>query len=254
MKLGLKLWSINTDYYLNEARRLYDKGLYDYIELYAYPGTLNTIALWKSLNIPYTIHCPHSMHGFNLADKSKRGYNARIFDEVRTFADKLQTDYIIVHGGAEGEINETAEQFAALNEPRAIIENKPYRAIVNSYGINFCRGYNKEELQTVIEKAHCGFCLDFVHAACAANSQKRNIYDYIEDLGSLKPKMFHLSNMEDITSEYDSHIHLADGNLDIVRLLSMFSKEMKITLETKKIFKTSLQDFEEDINFIKKYK
>ena len=254
MKLGLKLWSINTDYYLAEAKRLYDKGLYDYIELYAVPNTAETIPLWKSLNIPFTIHCPHSVHGFNLADANKRKANTKLFGEVRKFADELQTDYIIIHGGVEGEINETAEQLAALNEPRAIIENKPYRALVNIHGINFCRGYNKKELETVINKSHCGFCLDFVHAACAANSTKCNIYDYIEDLGSLKPKMFHLSNMEDISSEYDSHIHLADGKFDISRLLSMFPKEMKITLETKKIFKTSLQDFEEDIKFIKKYK
>ena len=43
MEFGLKLWSINTDYYLAEARRLYEKGVYSYIELYAVPHTLEHI-------------------------------------------------------------------------------------------------------------------------------------------------------------------------------------------------------------------
>ena len=253
MKLGLKLWSINTDYYLNEAKRLYDMGLYDYIELYAVPNTENTISLWKNLNIPYTIHCPHSMHGFNLADAGKKAGNMAMFNESRKFADLLNADYIIVHGGTEGTIEETARQFTELNEPRAIIENKPYRAIPNELSINYCRGYNASEIKTVMEKAKCGFCLDFVHAACAANSQKLNIYEYIEDLASLKPVICHLSNMSDTTSEYDSHIHLADGNFDIKKLLSLLPKNQKITLETKKNFSDSLEDFIEDIKFIRKY-
>ncbi len=69
MEFGLKLWSINTDYYLAEARRLYEKGVYSYIELYAVPHTLEHIEKWKKLDIPFVIHCPHSAHGFNLASK-----------------------------------------------------------------------------------------------------------------------------------------------------------------------------------------
>ena len=57
-KIGLKLWSINTDYYLKEAERLFNDNLYDYIELYVVPDTLDTLEQWHRLNIPFIIHKP----------------------------------------------------------------------------------------------------------------------------------------------------------------------------------------------------
>lgn len=66
-KIGLKLWSINTDYYYDEAIRLYNDGVYDYIELYVVPNMTDTIEKWKKLDIPFIVHCPHFSHGFNLA-------------------------------------------------------------------------------------------------------------------------------------------------------------------------------------------
>lgn len=66
-KIGLKLWSINTDYYYDEAIRLYNDGVYDYIELYVVPNMTDTIEKWKKLDIPFIVHCPHFAHGFNLA-------------------------------------------------------------------------------------------------------------------------------------------------------------------------------------------
>ncbi len=66
-KIGLKLWSRNTDYYYDEAIRLYNDGVYDYIELYVVPNMTDTIEKWKKLDIPFIVHCPHFAHGFNLA-------------------------------------------------------------------------------------------------------------------------------------------------------------------------------------------
>lgn len=43
-KLGLKLWSTNTDYYLKAAEKLYKEGYFDYIELYVVPNTVSTLA------------------------------------------------------------------------------------------------------------------------------------------------------------------------------------------------------------------
>ena len=75
-KIGLKLWSINTDYYLKEAERLYHKGVYDYIELYVVPDTEDTLSAWKKLTIPYIIHNAHFAHGFNLAKSEAKARNA----------------------------------------------------------------------------------------------------------------------------------------------------------------------------------
>ena len=58
-KRGLKLWSINTDCYYEDAKKLYDNNIFDYIELYVVPDSLDTLSTWQKLNIPFIIHCPH---------------------------------------------------------------------------------------------------------------------------------------------------------------------------------------------------
>ena len=280
-KIGLKLWSINTDYYYDEAIRLYNNGVFDYIELYVVPDTLDTLQKWKKLRtlapcgrgqgareqetphpnllpqgarehgIPFIIHCPHFAHGFNLAKKEKKESNKKIFKQVQRFADELNAEYIIVHGGIDGNIEETAKQFAALNDSRALIENKPYIALPNRMGGNFCRGYNTEEIKKVIDTANCGFCLDFGHAICAANSLKQEIYSYVEEFIKLKPNMFHLTDIDDITSEYDSHPHIGTGQLDVKRILNLIPEGKNITIETIKNSKENLNDFIEDYKNIK---
>ena len=68
-KIGLKLWSTNKNY-VDEARRLYDAGVFDYIELFSVPDSYSEfINTWKSLDIPYVIHGPHYTTGLNFADK-----------------------------------------------------------------------------------------------------------------------------------------------------------------------------------------
>ena len=208
-KLGLKLWSINTDKYLNEAIKLYDRGIYDYIELYVVPDTLEDLPKWKELKIPFIIHCPHFAHGFNLAKREKAESNKRIFVQVQKYADELNAPYIVVHGGIDGDIRETAIQMTMLNEPRALIENKPYKAPLGNR--NLCRGYNKEEIKKIMKEIGCGFCLDIGHAICTANSLNQEPYRFLKDFNSLKPVMYHLSDGE-ITSDIDKHLHFGDGS------------------------------------------
>jgi hypothetical protein len=48
-KIGLKLWSINSDL-VPETVQLYKKGYFDYIELYVVPGTYSlSIDKWGEL-------------------------------------------------------------------------------------------------------------------------------------------------------------------------------------------------------------
>lgn len=249
-KKGLKLWSINTDYYFDEAIRLYNMDIYDYIELYVVPETLDNLTKWKTLKIPFIIHCPHFAHGFNLAKAEKKQSNRKIFDEVQKFADELDAPYIVIHGGIDGNIEETAKQLASFGESRALIENKPFVAIPNRMGGNFCRGYNVEEIKIVIDEAKCGFCFDFGHAICAANSLKKPVYEYIEQFLQFNPQMFHLTDIEDITSVYDSHPHLGKGQLDIKRVLGYVPENKYITFETVKNSKENLDDFIDDMNYL----
>ncbi|MBQ4114457.1 hypothetical protein IJD34_03545 [bacterium] len=267
-KRGLKLWSVNTDVYYEEAKKLYSQGVFDYIELYVVSNSLDTLVKWKDLNIPFIIHAPHFAHGFNLAKKEKEESNLAIYREVKQFADELDAQFIIFHGGIDGDIKETARQLASFNEPRALIENKPYKALPNKMGGEFCRGYNIDEIKLVKETAKCGFCLDFGHAICAANSifdntphpnplpqgaREQMIYEYCKKFLKFEPNMYHLTDLNDITSPYDSHLHLGTGELDFKQIFDMIPDESYITFETVKNSKEDLNDFIEDMEWLKNF-
>lgn len=246
-KTGLKLWSVNTDYYYDEALRLYQKGVYDYIELYIVPATLGTLAKWKKLPVPFIIHAPHFAHDFNLAKAENKPRNRQIYNEVKQFADELKAPYIIFHGGMEGDIRETAAQLASFGEPRALLENKPLRVLSQRR----CRGYNAQEAAFVMKQAGCGLCLDFGHAVCAANSQGQDIYTYIQTFLKLGSAMFHLTDLEDAGSEYDSHLHLGTGQLNLAAVVPLIDEDKCVTLETNKNSKTALDDFAQDVQTFK---
>lgn len=253
-KIGLKLWSINTDAYYTEAQKLYAQGVFDYIELYVLPDSLDHLKKWEALQIPYIIHCAHSAHGFNLADKTLEDNNRRIYEQAKRYADELNAPYIIFHGGCDGTIEETARQLAAFHEPRALIENKPMKPLPDVTTAKQCRGYSMGELQTVMQTAGCGFCLDIGHAVCAANSMKMEPYGYIQKLMCLSPSVIHLSDMTDMISEYDEHPSLGTGRLDF-NMLSFWDEnhqEYFLTIESVKRNKFSLNDFVKNCTFVKK--
>ena len=214
---------------------------------------LGEVARSAEGGISFIIHAPHFAHGFNLAKKEKEESNLAIYREVKQFADELDAQFIIFHGGIDGDIKETARQLASFNEPRALIENKPYKALPNKMGGEFCRGYNIDEIKLVKETAKCGFCLDFGHAVCAANSLGVNVYDYCKNFLQFEPNMYHLTDLNDITSPYDSHLHLGTGELDFKQIFDMIPSESYITFETVKKSKEDLNDFIEDMEWLKNF-
>ena len=251
-KIGLKLWSINTDHYYDEAKKLYDQGYFDYIELYAVPNTLDSLKKWKHLTIPYIIHCPHFMHGFNLAEKSKRQENKKIYHEVKIFADELNASYIIFHGGMDGTIEETVFQLNQIDDSRALIENKPYIPLSEKLGITYCRGATIDEISFVLQNTRCGFCLDFCHAMCSANWQKIEPYSYVQKFNLLQPKMYHLSDLKEEFSPYDSHYNFGKGQLNFDKILSNLSNNAIVSIETEKKSHENLDDFKDDTVFLRK--
>lgn len=251
-KIGLKLWSTNTDHYLHEAERLYAAGVFDYIELFVVPETVETLPEWQRLHeerqIPFIIHNAHSAVGFNLAEAECEAVNIEIYRQSKLFADALNAKYIIFHGGVDGAIEEVARQLNNFVEPRALLENKPYLPLPGLQKHRVCRGATFEEISYVLSEVGCGFCLDIGHAVCAANSQGLEPYAYIDKLSSLRPTMFHLSDVKDMASQYDAHPHLGTGALDINRLkTTVFPTDAMISVETVKDSKTSLADFEIDV-------
>ena len=250
-KIGLKLWSTNTDVYYNESIKLYSVGLFDYIELFVIPDSLDTLKQWQILHtqhkIPFIIHCPHSMFGFNLAKPEMFQNNVQIYNCVKQFADALDATYIIFHGGIDGCIEETSRQLSEFNESRALIENKPMIPLSNAKDWKQCRGYNISEIKYILDMVQCGLCLDFGHAISAAVAQNQEPYNYVEKFLALNPKMFHLTDKDNMNNPYDSHLHLGTGHMDLNKIKKMIPDGAFVTLETIKNSKNNLDDFIGDV-------
>ena len=248
--IGLKLWSVNENY-LDEAKKLYEQGLCQYIELYIIPNSLNKIDLWKNLHsefkIPFIIHAPHFREGVNLASRECKPKNMALAKEAIEFADVLNSKYIIFHPGIAGDIKETVSQFNELNDDRILVENKPYYVIPGNF---VCNGATIDEIKFVLDNTNVGFCLDIGHAICAANALKIEPMEYIKKFLEFKPKMFHLADNK-IDSIYDKHFHFGQGDLPIKNILNLLPDKSLITVETFKDFKNSLEDFERDMEIIK---
>lgn len=248
LRFGLKLWS-NNENYLKEAVRLFEKGVYQYIELYMLPGTeKKMVEMWRELDIPYVVHAPHFMAGLNLAKREQKEINFRLINETRIFADELSAEKIIVHPGIAGDIKETAMQIKEINEPRLLVENKPYYAIIDDL---ICNGTTPGEIELVMKETGIGFCLDIGHAFCAARGLKKEPMEFLKSFLSLKPEMFHLTD-GDYESVYDRHDHIGKGNYDIKKIVNLIPQGKRVTVETVKDSKESLADFEEDIAYLKR--
>jgi deoxyribonuclease IV len=246
-KFGLKLWS-NNRIYLNEAKRLFNGGIYQYVEIYIVPGSYkDNIAMWKELKAPYIIHAPHSFNNVNLAIKDKRKENAELLEDTFKFANELNTEYIIFHAGTSGDTKEAADQLKALNDKRALIENKPYKALDLK---RICNGNSPEEIEYVMKAANIGFCLDIGHAISSANSHDIDPIIYIERFLALKPKMIHFTD-GDYTAELDRHGHFGDGDYPIKKIMKMLPKDIMITIESVKGSDFKLDDFENDVKVLK---
>ena len=250
-KIGLKLWSINTDYYYEEAKRLYDEGVFDYIELYVVPDSLDRIAKWKNIGIPISLHAPHFMHEVNLALKEKEKYNVEIYRQVQQYAKSLQAAYVVIHGGIEGCVEETIRQLNLIKKflsTELLIENKPYIAPI---GRKICRGAIIEEIGQIIQETHLGFCLDIGHAVCTANYLNQDIYSYIGEFNrKYNPTCYHFSD-NDSKSIIDQHLHFGDGNFNFAKIIDVIDTGKNIAIETKKNSKTDLKDFQKDADLLK---
>ena len=247
-KLGLKLWSTNTGIYFEEAQRLYREKDYAYIELYVAPDSLDTLPKWESLNVPFTIHAPHEAHGLNLALDSQKRDNRLRFEAAREFADRLSADFIIVHGGSRGTIDSTAQQLAEFRDHRVLIENVPFRTLKDRLR---CIGATPDEVHFLKAHTGCGFCLDFGHAVCSANAQGLEPYSYIRAFMELEPAMFHLSGVLDMTCTVDSHAPLNVSRLNRQILKSLLPQCAKVTVETAKASMSDLDDFRQDVTWIR---
>lgn len=252
MRIGLKLWSINETS-INSAMDLFSQSVFDFIELFVVPGSVNILDKWSAVNIPFVLHAPHSYSGLNFSVKDQENINFSLIDEVNFYYKKLKPRYVIFHPGISGPIAESVRQILLAQRQYpdlmsiALIENKP---MIGMHGER-CVGYSLAELAFIIEQTKLGFCLDFGHAVCAAASQKKDWQSYIKELLSLKPNMFHLSDGH-VASPQDEHLNIGYGDFDIDWMLSRVSSSEMVSLETQKKTLSNLDDFQEDCILIKR--
>ena len=252
-KIGLKLWSINVDNYQNEIIRLYEEGVFDFIELYVVPETLNLIDKWLKLNIPFAVHAPHAHHGLNFSDKNKRSFNKNLIQQTELYANELGAIYTVFHPGIGGDIYETIQQLQSVKNFPFLIENKPYVVPTADFRENrFCIASTLEQIKLILDKVGCSFCFDIGHAIASANYQKKEIYEYLNKINLLKPRVYHISDIT-LGSIYDQHLHLGTGSLDLSKIKNIFLKDTCIVIETKKDSTNNLDDFKSDCEYVKKH-
>ncbi len=250
IKLGLKIGSKDIQY-TDEILQYYEQGVLQYIELFTLTGTYeDTISYWKQFTIPFGIHAPHSAAGLNLANVSARNINKGKIQEAIEFADTLKAQYIIFHSGTNGMPNEVVTQLKPFADERFLIENKPIRGLDGS----ICVGSIYGDLKLIIDGIGngCGFCLDFGHAICAANTLKREPFEFIKDLMRLNPRVYHLTD-GDFQSELDSHLHYGAGSFPLKELLAFVPDGGMVTNEAKRICCQNLHEFYKDSINIKDY-
>lgn len=245
-KIGLKLWSTNKNY-VAEAARLFDAGVYQYIELFAVPGSLkDTLSFWKDVKIPFIIHAPHFMTGLNFADESKFDSNMKLASEAFKYADALCADKIIFHPGANGDINETIRQINFLNDSRIFVENKPCLGIDHK---TICVGCTPEEIELILSECGVKFCFDFGHAVYAANYFKKEKLKFISDFFALNSELFHITD-GDWNGVFDEHLHLGQGSFEFKKIMKYYPSDAQVSIESRHDCADNLNDFKQDVNFL----
>lgn len=250
-KIGLKLFTNNV-VSIKMAEQYYSKGLFDFLELMVLPGVDNeNHKCWQRLKIPYIIHVPHAKYGFNLSDPTLVEQNKKTFNESRRYTDTLKAEYIIVHPGLKGEIEETIRQIKGLKDKRIAVENKPFISLRQTR----CVGSSPEEIRQILEQTQVFFCLDVVHAIKAAYTDGKDPWEYLIRFVSLKPKIVHLCDCL-LEGCFDEHLNLGKGELDLPRILDLFLQlepGVFFTLEVPEKSYQKLTSFKQDRLLLAKY-
>ncbi len=242
IKIGLKLWSKNYDL-INEAQRLIEEDIFQYIELMVVPKT--EISPFQKIKVPYIVHMSHWELGTNIADKKKKESSQKVIKQCIEWTDKLNANYLILHPGF-GSITDALEFLEKINDERILIENTPKIGQNDEKMI----GFTPEQIKELMGNKF-GFCLDFSHAIKAAISLKKDYKKYVEDFLKLNPKMFHLSDGT-LNNEKDEHLNIKKGQFDFDFLANCIRKNNKfVTLETPRI---NLSSLEEDLENMEKLK
>lgn len=243
LKFGLKLWSTNT-HLIQQAVKIIDEKVFDYIELFVVPDTLISPFL---IDIPYIIHIPHHKFGVNIGEVICKEYNLQKIKESIEWADKLNAYYLILHAG-HGSLDDAKDLLGELTDNRLLIENMPKVGLNDENMI----GYSPSNIKEMIGNRNMGLCLDFGHAVKAAVSLGKDYKVYMKEFLRFEPKVFHMSDGM-LNNEKDEHLSFGKGELDFEYLLEcvMSNNSKFITIETPRENQKSLKEDVESVRFLK---
>ncbi len=256
-KYGMKLWSgdiCRNDNFIQESLSALKGGKFDYLELFTLPESFEkTAELWRHalVGIETIIHAPHSCFNLDTGNAEAFESNCKILESSFRFADMLKSEIIIVHAGmGEGDsyLDETIRQFNKFADSRIAVENLPY--FCSSTG-KILHGTSPKQIARIKDECGCKFCFDFSHAVCAANYYKRDVYEDIAAYFALTPEMYHMCDGQ-IDETEDKHLHYGEGNYDLSLMLNTYTdKNARITMETGKGIPTSIEEWLNDVRYLK---
>lgn len=233
-KIGLKLWSNNSDLF-HQGVKLIESDIFQYIEINVVPGTCPDI--FSEYDIPYVIHGTTDAFGFDMGNISRLKQNNKLLQNNIDWADKLNSNIIILHPGINS-LNNTCKFLDTVADNRIIIENMPRVGINDELLI----GSTPKEIKSLINNKF-GFCLDINHAIKSSTYFKEDYLSAIKQYLALKPSLIHLCDGNQFNCK-DEHLHLNDGNYDLKEIKHLICKSTTqyMTMETPRYNSTSLNE------------
>ncbi len=111
-------------------------------------------------------------------------------------------------------------------------------------------GTTPEEIKYVMDYAGCGFCFDFSHAVCAANSLGLDLEKQLSGFYKLKPTLYHMCD-GDVRGTEDEHMHYGEGNFPLKEFLQKYvAADAMITMETGAGMPINASAWIEDFNYL----
>lgn len=259
-KIGLKLYSTDSEELCKKALTLYEQHIFDYVELYVVPDSTGTLEKWKAfqrvtrngmeLKIPFILHAPDYKHDINLANPQEFDKNRIIFEQIEAFRQELNSRCTIASSGYKGLISETARQINEIKPRNIIIKNNIFRIASknNTGGV----GSTVEEIAKLKKEVNCGFCLDIVNSICTSNFIDADPYDYLREFSTLSPIIYRISGTN-INSMVNTHESLEKATFDYSIISLIIKNNALITITSDRIEEGDFDGFINDVKFLKRY-
>lgn len=194
-------------------RHLKNKGMIDYVELYARTdATFIDLQKWIDSDLVGTIHAPHDERAGFLNNFLIYGH--KIASHIGEYA-PIAPLRIIVDAGCVGD-----EDVFKIASKQVFVENMPY---ISKTGELFKGVYPSEF-------ANVNLCLDLAHAWIAATHLQERPKSFIRDFLNLKPKHIHFTDSS--LAWTDDHSALGIGVVDLKWCLRHIEPDAWLTLET----------------------